>query len=100
MGLNGKLYSFSDDWVIEKRSRFGGHIGTAISAAYEAPEYEAYMETFGEFKAGDTVKFREGTLASQEVQVTEILNTEARIAFELFGIKQDQLVSLTALIKV
>lgn len=99
MGLNGSLYSFPDDWMGSKRETFGGHIGTAAPTQFEAPDYEAYMDTFGEFEAGDTAQFRVGTLVGQEVKVTEILDTQARVMFRLFGIDQEQLVSLIDLVK-
>ena len=109
MGLNGALYSFSDRWIAEKQRSFGRHWAKRTEDEIEngrkfeteniAPGYQAFMDTFKEFEVGDTACFRFGTLAGQEVKVTEILDTKARIMFKLFGIDQEQLVPIIELEK-
>lgn len=109
MGRDGSLYSFSDRWIVEKQRSFGRHWAQRTEDEVEngrqeeteniAPGYQAFMDTFKEFEAGDTACFRFGTLAGQEVEVTEILDTKARIMFKLFGIDQEQLVPIIELEK-
>lgn len=105
------IYSFSDAEVGAWRETFGGHFQTDYrerhpivtndhyGTKYDAPDYQAFMDTFAEFEVGDVAEFRSGSLAGQQVKVTEILDTQARVMFRLFGISQEQTIPLTDLIK-
>lgn len=109
MGNKRSLYTFSPEWMDRHVSKYGPHYttdwaddtdGTGLSLTqFSEPEYFAHIETFAEYAVGDKATFREGTLTGFEVEVREIMDHEAKIAFELFGIEQEQLVHLSQLIK-
>ena len=102
-GANGRVYSFDEAWLRAQRKTFGPHFDPDRAGAggvYSAPDVDRNMATFAGFAKGDMVAFAYGSLAGQEVKVTDIVDTQARVMFRLFGIEQSQLVPLSSLAKV
>ena len=54
-------------------------------ADHTAPDYQKFMRTHKEFKAGDNVEIMEGPLLGRSIVVEEIRGNKARAFIEMFG---------------